>query len=200
MYNAVITKHSLPQNRLELVYGSQNNGSCTNESSSSNGSPVCFGTSVLNDGIIPEINTSNSTWASKLFTLDASRGRIVLSFEVDSANHDHMELAVFNCPMMGISLSSFSLYLDESFRPDQSKTNETLGTLIVESQLVNTSCHQLLVFCVKYNITQPPTRFINLVIPQNNSDYVFLGEVTFRNGSSELCDLATKPIRDGKKV
>ena len=62
---------------------------------------------------------------------------------------------------------------------------------------MNTSCDHLLVFCVKYNMTQQPTRFINLVIPYNNSDHVFLGEVTFLNGGSEPCDLAM-PIQGGK--
>ena len=138
MYNAVIMikKHNLPQMRLELVHGSQSNGSCTNESS--NGSPVCFGTSVLNDGMIPQINTSNSTWAFELFTLDGTHGKIVLSFEIDSENHDRMELAVFNCPQMRINLPLLNVYFDESFRPD--RNDRTLGTLIMESQLVNTSC------------------------------------------------------------
>ena len=193
MYNAVITKHNLPQRRLELVFGSQNNGSCTLLNTSLNGSSVCIGTSVLNDGIIPALDgiSSTTTWASKLFTLSGTRGRIVLSFEVDSENHDRMELAVFNCPQMRINLPLFSVYFDESFRPDRNKTNNRiLGTLIVESQLMNTSCDQLLVFCVKYNTTQPQTRFINLVIPNSNSNYVFLGEVKFLNGSSDSCDLS----------
>ena len=100
MYNAVITRHNLPQNRLKPVFGSQNNGSCTSSNTSLNGSFVCIGTSVLNDGIIPALDgiTINSLWASKLFTLNGTRGRIVLSFEVDSDSHDRMELAVFNCP------------------------------------------------------------------------------------------------------
>ena len=132
----MITRHSLPQRRLELVYGSQNNGSCTNVSQSFDGVPVCAGTSVLNDDNIPALDgitsTMNSTWADELFTLNGTRGRIVLSFEVDSESHDHMELAVFNCPQMRISLSSFSLYFGESFRPDRLfnyyNTSQILGT------------------------------------------------------------------------
>ena len=52
---------------------------------------------------------------------------------------------------------------------------------------MNTSCDHLLVFCVQYNTAQPPTRFINLEIPDDSSaDHVFLGEVTFMDGN-ESC-------------
>ena len=44
-------------------------------------------------------------------------------FEVDSENHDRMELAVFNCPEMRIDLPLFSVYFDDSFRPVSNRTN-----------------------------------------------------------------------------
>ena len=165
------------------------NASCTEFFMGSNN--ICSGTSVLNDGIIPAaLDTSNSTWASQLFTLSGTRGIIRLSFEVNSSNHDRMELAVFNCPEKGISLSSVRVYFDESFRPD--RDDSTLGTFIMESQLMATSCNSLVVFCVKYDTTQPPTRFINLEILNSTSeDYVFLGEVTFLNGGNESCYLSS---------
>jgi hypothetical protein len=164
------------------------NASCTEFFAGRNN--TCSGTSVLNDGIIPVlegINTANpGTWASQLFTLTGTSGIIRISFEVDSDNHDRMELAVFNCPEMGIGLSSVRVYFDESFRLD--RNDDTLGTLIMESQLTATSCDRLVYFCVKYNTTQSPTQFINLVIPTSSSaDYVFLGEVTFLNGGNEPC-------------
>ena len=194
-----ITRHNLPQNRLENVNGSQNNGSCKSIETeqlrvgeSLTTRHVCAGKSVLNDGVTPGINTSNPIWASELFTLNGTRGTIRLSFEVDSKNHDRMELAVFNCPQMRIHLPSFRVYFDSSFRPN--RTNSTLGTFIMESQLMNTSCDHLLVFCVQYNTTQSPTRFINLEILNGISDQVFLGEVTFLKGSGEPCDL-TMPIK-----
>ena len=62
LYDAVITRHNLPQQRLELVYGSQENAGCTELYMDRNN--TCAGTSVLNDGITPvldEVNTSNST-------------------------------------------------------------------------------------------------------------------------------------------
>jgi hypothetical protein len=175
-----ITRHSLPQNRLVSVNGSKMNANCSELSMGRNN--TCSGTSVLNDGIIPALDTSHSTWASQLFTLTGTRRVTRLSFEVDSDNHNCMELAVFNCPEMGISLSSVRVHFDSSFRPDRSDNIYTLGTFIMESQLMATSCDRLLVFCVKYNTTQSPTQFINLEIPTNTSeDYVFFGEVTFLN-------------------
>ena len=160
------------------------NASCTEFFMGRNN--TCSGTSVLNDGIIPVLDAidTSDTWASQLFTLSGTRGIIRLSFELNNSNHDRMELAVFNCPEMGISLSSFGVYFDQSFRPG--RDNSTLGTLIMEPQLMATSCDRLLVFCVKYNTTQSPTQFINLEI---NSTSVFFGEVTFLNGGNQPCNL-----------
>ena len=199
----MITRHGLPQNRLELVYGSQSNGNCTNVSQSLNGIPVCAGTSVLNDGIIPTLDgiSSNETssWATELFTLSGENGRIILSFEVDSMDHDHMELAVFNCPDTGINSSMVDIYFDSSFRPDRISMNQPLGNFSTESQLVGTSCDHLFVFCVKYNTSvdaPSPTHYINLVFPrasQTESKYVFLGEVTFLKGGDKPCDPTPRP-------
>ena len=159
-----------------------------------NGNPVCAGTSVLNDGIIPTLDgiSSNETssWATELFTctLSEENGRIILSFEVDSMDHDCMELAVFNCPDMGIDSPMVDIYFDSSFRPDRTGVNRPLGNLSTESQLVGTSCDHLLVFCVKYYTSVAPTNNINLVFLNTSSTYVFLGEVTFLKGGDEPCD------------
>ena len=185
-----ITRHNLPQTRLESINGSKIDAGCTEFFMDRDN--ICSGTSVLNDGIKPAIDTSSPAWASELFTLSGTRGIIRLSFELDSANHDRMELAVFNCPEMGIGLSSVRVYFDESFRPDRDDPMPTLGTLIMESQLMAISCDRLLVFCVKYNTTQTPTQFINLEILNNTTEnYVFLGEVIFLNGGNERCDLSS---------
>ena len=156
-----ITRHALPQQRLESVNGSKMNASCTEFFMDSNN--ICSGTSVLNDGIIPAVVTPSSAWASQLFTLSGTWkfnrtiGLIIrLSFELESANHDRMKLAVFNCPEMGIGLSSVRIYFDESFRPD--RDDNELGTFIMEPQLMATSSDQLLVYCVKYDTTQSPTQ------------------------------------------
>ena len=163
---------------------------------SDSGRVYCGGTSVLNDGIISAFDVVSynpaSLWAIELFTLKRPiGGRIIVSFEVDGDNHDCMELAVFNCPEMGISLPSVNIYFDSSFRHDRNSFNQSLGNLNLQSQLMGTSCDHLLVFCVQYSSAVSPTRYINLEFPfTNNTDstYVFLGEVTFLNGGSKPCD------------
>ena len=192
-----IVNHQLPPKRLVSIFGSQENGSCSMILSE----VQCIGTSVLNDGHIPPLNgiTSNqiSSWAKKLFTLERPLdGRqMVVAFEVENPNHDRVELAVFNCPEMGISLPTVSVFFDSSFRPDRQTGNRDPGIVIIQQlPLSMTSCEHLLVFCLKYPpVPVPaPKHFINLVFPvvlsSANSTYVFLGEVTFRNGGSEPCD------------
>ena len=119
----MITRHTLPQNRLESLYGSDKNASCSLKNNIGIGDRVsCDGTSVLNDGILPALDgvSSNLTslWATELFTVrrPTPTARIILSFEVDSENHDRMQLAVFNCPVMGSSLPLVNIYFDSSFR------------------------------------------------------------------------------------
>ena len=199
----MITRHNLLPHRLELVFGSEYNSNCTNVSQSLDGSPVCAGTSVLNDGIIPALDgisfNETSSWATELFTLSGESGRIILSFEVDSMDHDSMELAVFNCPDMGINSPMVDIYFDSSFRPDRIGTNQPLGNFNTESQLVGTSCDHLIVFCVKYNTSvdaPSPTHYINLVFPrasETGSKYVFLGEVTFLKGGDEPSHPTPRP-------
>ena len=127
-------QHTLPQNRLESLYGSDKNASCSSKNNIGIGERISYdGTSALNDGHIPALDgvSSNLTslWATELFTMrrPTPTARIILSFEVDSDNHDRMELAVFNCPEMGISLPMVDVYFDSSFRPDRSGSE--LGNL-----------------------------------------------------------------------
>ena len=110
-------------------------------------------------------SNETSSWVTELFTLSGERGRIILSFEVDSMDHDRMELAVFICPDMGINSSVVTIYFGSSFRHDGIGTNQPLGSFSTESQLVGTSCDHLLLFCVKCNTSvdaPSPTDNINL--------------------------------------
>ena len=181
--------HGLIPWRLLSLYGSDVNGSCT----SVVGDRVsCRGTSVLNDGIIPVLSgvsaMENPEWAAQLFTTRrAGQTRIVTSFELEDINHDRVELAVFNCPELGINAPSVNVYFDTSFRAG--RTDRGVGTLNSNHVMQNTSCDQLLVFCVEYSGGMS-SRYINLEFPFVSgavSNFVFLGEVTFLNGSGEPC-------------
>ena len=185
-----IVQHALLPLRLESLYGSDVNGSCT----SVVGDRVsCRGTSVLNDGIIPVLSgvsaMEDPEWAAQLFTTRrAGQTRIVTSFVLEDTNHDHVELAVFNCPEMGINAPSVNVYFDTSFRAGRAYRG--LGILNMSLVMQNTSCDHLLIFCVEYSGGMS-SRYINLEFPferNTGSDFVFLGEVTFLNGGDQPCN------------
>ena len=171
-------RHSLPQEELESLYGSDMNGRCTSISGAN--SDICNGTSVLNDGIIPALSgVSDNTlqWAAQLFTMRrARRDSIVVSFEVPKVNHDCIELSVFNCPERGIYVPNVTVYFDTS-----EMSGDNLDFRNTDKNLSQTSCKYLFRFCVE--LTGSVTaHYFNLEFPyQNNSDFVFLGEVTFLN-------------------
>ena len=181
--------HGLVPRRLESLYGSDVDGSCT---SVVGNHTFCNGTSVLNDGNIPVLSgvsdVNDSVWATQLFTLvRAVGGRLIIPFELKDSNHDRVELAVFNCPALKINAPSINVYLDTSFRAG--RANRSDGTLNTNLVMQNTSCDQLLIFCVKYSGGMS-SRYINLEFPFVSdavSNLVFLGEVTFLNGSGEPC-------------
>ena len=182
--------HGLVSRRLESLYGSDVNGSCT---SVFGDRLSCNGTSVLNDGIIPVLNgisdVNDSVWAAQLFTLvRAEGGRLIIPFELKDSNHDRVELAVFNCPALRINAPSINVYLDTSFRAG--RANRSDGTLNTNLVMQNTSCDQLLIFCVEYSGGMS-SRYINIEFPFVSdavSNFVFLGEVTFLNGGGEPCN------------
>ena len=139
-------RHSLPQ-ELENLYGSDINGRCTSVSGAN--SDICSGTSVLNDGVIPALSgvgDSTSQWAAQLFTMRRSgTNSIVVSFDVQPATYDCVELAVFNCPERGIYAPSVIVYVDTgSFLPERSSDN--LGFQNTIKNLSGTSCDYLLKF------------------------------------------------------
>ena len=187
-------RHSLPTEVLQPLFGSQATGRCTSVAGN-----ICNGTSVLNDGIIPTlrgISTScpESEWANQLFTMRRNLSKdagIVLSFEVEPVNHDRVELVVFNCPEHAIYTPIVKVYIDTSFNP------ERLGNLRTTQVLSSTSCDHLIRFCVDLNAAVSVTAF-DLEFPyQNNSDFVFLAEVTFLDGGAERCsppELITVPV------
>ena len=139
---------------------------------------------MLNDGIIPVlsgVSDSTSQWAAQLFTMRRSgTDSIVISFEVQQITHNRIELVVFNCPERGIYAPNVTVYFDVvSFLPERGGNN--LGIQNTDKTLLQTSCDYLLKFCVPLS-GGLHSRYFNLEFPyQNNSDFVFLGEVTFLN-------------------
>ena len=177
--------HTLPRELESGLFGSPVNGGCSSTSGTNN--EICDGTSVLNDGILPALsgvsNDSQSQWAAQLFTMRRSgTDRIVVSFEfpISSTSCNRLELAVFNCPQLGIYAPQVSVYVATPMKIDL--------TRITDMTISQVSCDHLWKLCVELGGAGVPN--LNLVFPyQNNSDFVFLGEVTFLNDrNNNQCD------------
>ena len=172
-------RHALPPELESGLFGSPENGGCSSISGTNN--ETCDGTSVLNDGILPALsgvsNNSTSEWANKLFTMRRSgTEQIVVSVELPSGGlHNRMELTVFNCPQLGIYVPQVIVYAADSLN------NNLLMVAAVTLPNVPCYCDYLWKFYVQFTGGVGIPNF-NLVFPyQNNSDFVFLGEVTFLN-------------------
>ena len=150
---------------------------------------------MLNDGIAPTLDEISydpqSQWASQLFTMNRTitatgvANNITLSFQVESttADHDRMEIVVFNCPQKGVYTPTVKVFVETTFRPKQAP----FSFLKTSASLRATSCNHLLKFCVKFSATG--SQFYSLQFPYlESSNYVFLGEVTFLNAPGEPCD------------
>ena len=165
--------HTLPRELESGLFGSPVNGGCSLTSGTNN--DICDGTSVLNDGILPALSGVSSDpasqWASELFTMRRSgTDRIVISVVLPSGRiHNRMELAVFNCPQWGIYAPQIIVEL------------ANVGNIVANVALPNVSCEHLLKFCVEFNTGVSIPNLILMFSYQNNSNFVFLGEVIFIN-------------------
>ena len=172
-------RHTLPPELESGLFGSPVNGGCSSVSETN--SEICNDISVLNDGIIPALSGVQDTasWANQLFTMRRQgTNRIVVSLEIPSGTHNRMELTVFNCPERGINTPQVTVYVTDLLRIVGPQDSPGLA-VIADEVLPNISCEYLLKFCVQMNVAN---RYLNLVFPyQDNSSFVFLGEVTFLN-------------------
>ena len=178
--------HTLPSERVS-VFGSQADGRCSSTSVMNNVN-ICNCTSVLNDGVTPALYgvsaDPSSEWASQLFTMRRNgTDTISLTFQLASGvNRDRVEVTVFNCPQRGIYAPSVNMYSNFQFLAHQTRTS------ITSMSLQNTSCDHLIKFCLDFG-SSTTLRFFTLEFPYHiDSDYVFLGEVTFYDGGSLSCD------------
>ena len=104
--------------------------------------------------------------------------QIVVSVELPSGTHNRMELIVFNCPQLGIYAPQVIVYATDSL-----STNAINLLMVANVTLPDVFCHcdYLWKFYVRFTGGVGIPKF-NLVFPyQNNSDFVFLGEITFLN-------------------
>ena len=177
--------HTLPSERVSR-FGSQVDGRC-NSTSVMNDVNICNGTSVLNNGVTPTLygvsEDPSSEWARQLFTMRRNgTDTISLTFQLASGvNRDRVEVTVFNCPQRGIYVPFVHVYVNFQLLPQT-------RSLITRKPLQNTSCNHLIKFCLDFGLSTT-SRFFTLEFPhQIDSDFVFLGEVTFYDGGSSSCD------------
>lgn len=151
------------------MFGSDVNGNCTN--TIGNNSNICIGTSVLNDGDIPVFSGISSDieslWAAKLFTMERpnSLAKIIISFEVEPLDYDHVEIVLFNCPELKISAPFINIYSNRaSFRVESA--DKILGNLRVNQSIVGFSCSHLIRFCIKFShrLSDLYTSILNFLI------------------------------------
>ena len=167
---------------------------------SGTGKNICNGTSVLNDGIIPALRrvsqVTNSEWAAQLFTMRrAGNERIIVSVEVPAMVHDSIQLTVFNCPQQGIYALAVNVHSDSSLRPEI--TGSIPANRFINETLTATSCDYIIKFCVDFGSVFTLPYYILEFPYQNNSDFVFLNEVTFSNLDGANCpppELVTMPV------
>ena len=155
---------------VSKVNGSSDTGHCSSVSSNGVTSTCTDPTmSVLFDGVIPTLNgLDGDMWASQLLTLYNTGSTIDVAFDLSTSELASLrvELVMFNCPEMGISVQSISL-----------RDND--GTVIESSSDMNsiTSCDSLVRLCVS-------TTAINLLVVtiqfdlDTDSNWVHLAEVT----------------------
>ena len=171
--------HTLPSERVS-IFGSKADGRC-NSTSVMNNVNICNGTSVLNDGVTPTLyEVTSSEWARQLFTMRRNgTDTISLIFQLPSGlNRNRVEVAVFNCPQRGTDVPSIAVYANSL---------ET-RSFMTSTPLRHTSCNHLIKFCLDFGVSST-SQFFTLEFPyQADSDYVFLGEVTFFGGSLS-CDV-----------
>ena len=174
-------RHTLPSPELESgLFGSPMYGGCSSDSLSG---AICNGTSVLNDGIIPALSGVQDTasWANQLFTMRRQgTNRTVVSLEIPSDPHNRMELTTFNCPERGINTPQVTVYISFDNELKILRPQDPPGLMMIADEILpNISCEYLWKFCVQFTASTP---YLNLVFPyQDNSSFVFLGEVTFLN-------------------
>ena len=140
---------------IKEVNGSNMTMGCTRPLS--DGNTTCGGQedgaiSYLIDGCSPDINTSNSDWASQLVTVRRSEGElghdinfrhVLLTFGFDTAvSLNGIEMDWFLCPDWGIGATSITVYLNGEY--NLANTNIfTLPFVVADVNTLQSSCDSL---------------------------------------------------------
>lgn len=139
--------------------------------------------SVLFDGVTPTLTArglDGDAWASQLLTLEMSGESATTEISFDftgTANHvrvERVEVALFNCPQWGVSVSTIAV----------SGADSTAGptSQLYVSPPLPTSCDSLVRVCMPVTTTRKVLAL--QFAASRDTDWVNLAEVTFYGGSA----------------
>ena len=151
--------------------------------------------SYLIDGVSPDINTSNSDWASQLVTVRRSEGsldipypHVLLTFGFDTAvSLTGIEMDLFLCPDWGIGAPPIAVYLNEEY--NLATTNIfTLPFVFADNKdSLQSSCDSLstvTIFGDLFTLENYQTFHILLEsLGYPSIEWVYIGEVRFLDSS-----------------
>ena len=170
--------------------GSQLKGSCPASCVSPTTPTICQcsegDTNGLHiDGIIPDINTSNSgSWAYQLFAICSPSKMTLIGFQFhEPVQITQFELFLFICYQWNIPGYQLNVIITASSFINIHPLNER----ILENLTVNMShsnCSNLISFVIKLNDGSASTNYILMFSSQANLHRLFIGEIIFRNRSS----------------
>ena len=149
--------------------------------------------SVLIDGVIPSIDTTQQGWASGLFTVNRSRNgqdsiEIGFQFESDSFTGSlfirDIEIALFYCPVQGIGITGINIYASQTFPLFfggaivlQTTHNSTLSDNCQALSNISIPVHLSLATFTSY--------FVEFLFTGGSSvhrlNWLYLGEIRFSN-------------------
>ena len=166
------TRYVFTDTDTSMVNGSSATGNCSNIARSNNEfKSICHHptSSVLFDGVIPTLTgLDGDMWASQLLTLNSTGSiKVAFSIPIFQIVRLRVELVMFNCPEMGISVQSISL------RDDDGIVRGSSGDL---SSI--TSCDSLVRLCVPATAIDPRVVTVQFDL-DTDSNWVHLAEVTF---------------------
>ena len=157
-----------------------------------------FTASVLIDGVVPTIDTSerNSAdqfvWAAPLLTVRASTGSVTLGFRFQTrVVLCEVELYAFHCPTWGIGDEDISIHNGGAFPQFIPGTFPSIGRVILTSDMQD--CTSLTRVSIPLQMaTSTSTYFIDINSLSGRIEWVHIAELRF----SDQCDSTTMAPTD----
>ena len=175
---------------MDNINGSQDNGGCPASCVLGIDTTFCQcsdgNTSGLHiDGIIPDIDTSNtSSWANQLFAICYNKRSVSMGFQFqEPVLITSVELNLFICYQWNIPQRQFNVTISTSaliFPIDES----ILGNLVVDRNETNCNSLTRLIIDLKSNMTS--MNYIVRYISPATLNRLYIGEIVFRNQTSEV--------------